>query len=288
MRITIIGAGNVGTALAVLLKRAGHEIVGIASRTESSAQKAAARVHAPYGTNPLSFTRAAHVVFLTTPDRVITQVCSQIAAQDGFTADTIVAHTSGAHSSEILHTALQCDARPISFHPLQTFANPDAGIQNLAGSFITLEGHNEAIPAARQLVADLSCKLLEIPTAGKPLYHAAACIACNYLTTLMDAALQTMEAAGIDRDKGLPALYPLIEGTLNNITRVGTIQSLTGPIARGDAPTVEAPLVALEKHIPHLSSLYKSLGQVTVDVASAKETIGEEERQNLLKLFGGV
>jgi predicted short-subunit dehydrogenase-like oxidoreductase (DUF2520 family) len=287
LRIAIIGAGNVGTALAVLLQNAGHQIIGIASRTEASASNAAARVNAPYSTDPLAFTMKAGMVFLTTPDRVIENVCSQIASQNGFRPGTIVAHTSGAHSSEILQAACNLDAYTLSFHPLQTFANPDAGIQNLPGSFITIEGHPKALPQARQLVADLSCKPLEIPTEGKPLYHAAACIACNYFTTLIDAALQVMEKAGVKREDGLPALYPLIEGTLKNIARVGTTQSLTGPIARGDANTVTSHLTAMEEQMPEIIPLYKLLGCATVDVATAKGTLGKQERQLLLKNLGG-
>jgi predicted short-subunit dehydrogenase-like oxidoreductase (DUF2520 family) len=287
MRIAIIGAGNVGTALAVLLHEAGHHIVGVASRTESSAAKAAARVNAPGGTDPLTFTRKAELVFLTTPDRIITEVCTQIAEQNGFAPGAIVAHTSGAHSSAILGAAAESGARTISFHPLQTFANPDAGIQNLPGSFITVEGDPQALPAARQMVADLSCKLLEIPTEGKPLYHAAACIACNYVTVLIEAALQVMEKAGVKKEDGLPALYPLIEGTLRNMARVGTIQSLTGPIARGDVSTVESHLAAMNRQIPDILPLYKLLGLAAVDVATAKGTLGEQERLLLQNKLGG-
>ena len=288
MQIAIVGAGNVGTSLAVLLHAAGHQIIGIASRTEDSAARAANRVNAPYSTNPANFTQQAELIFITTPDRAISEVCDQIAHNGGFKPQSIVAHTSGAHSSAILASATQHNAYPISFHPLQTFANPDAGIKNLPGSFITIEGNVAALPAARQLVEDLDCKLLEIPTEGKELYHAAACIACNYFTTLIDAALNVMEAAGVEKKDGLPALYPLIAGTLKNISQVGTVDSLTGPIARGDSQTVEAHLTKMEEHIPALIPLYNLLGQTTVDIATAKGTLGSQERRNLLKILGGV
>lgn len=288
MRITMIGAGNVGSALAVLLQTAGHEIAGITSRTEASAAKIARQLNVPYSTDPTAFTKQAEIIFLTTPDRVIGEVCEHIAAKDGFSPKSIIAHTSGAHSSAILNSATNSGAYTISFHPLQTFANPDAGIKNLPGSFITIEGHEEALPNARQLVADLQCRLLEIPTEGKPLYHAAACIACNYFATLIDAALNVMAAAGVNKEEGLPALYPLIEGTLKNIMRVGTADALTGPIARGDVSTIEAHQAQIRKKIPEMISLYNLLGQATVNVATAKGTIGATERHSLLKILGGV
>ncbi len=288
MRIAIVGAGNVGTALAVLLQNAGHKITGIASRSEKSALLAAERAGVPHDTDPARFTKEADVVFLTTPDRAIASVCDQIAYAGGFSPETVVAHTSGAHSSDILRSAALAGARPVSFHPLQTFANADAGIRNLAGSFITIEGHPEALPVARQLVADLNCRLLEIPTGGKPLYHAAACIVCNYFTTLLDYGLKVMESAGVAREDALPALAPLIEGTFKNIMRVGPIQALTGPISRGDAGTVETHLEAMTKIMPEAIPLYRHLGQATVKLAKAKGTLGEPEKRELLKILGGV
>ncbi len=287
MRIAIVGAGNMGTTLAVLLQKAGHTIIGIASRTEKSAAIAAARLGVQYSTDPTCYTPLADVTFLTTPDRAIEDVCNQLAAASAFATGSVVAHTSGAHSSQILRSAAACGARAISFHPLQTCPNLEAGISNLPGSFITVEGHAEALPAARQLVTDLECRLLEIPTDGKPLYHAAACIACNYFTTLMDFGLQVMEAAGVNKEDGLPALYPLIEGTLKNIMRSGTTEALTGPIARGDSNTIKSHLQAMEEKMPHAIPLYSLLAHATVDIATDKGTLGEQEHREMLEVLGG-
>ena len=43
MKIALGGAGVIGTSLGVLLQRAGHTIVAVASRTKRRAQAAAAR-----------------------------------------------------------------------------------------------------------------------------------------------------------------------------------------------------------------------------------------------------
>lgn len=288
MKIAIIGAGNVGTTLAVLLQAAGHTITGIASRTASSAASAGIRLHVPYGTDPLPFTREAEFVFLTTPDRAIADVCATIAVAGGFLPDTIVTHTSGAHSSSLLSSARSAGAWTLSLHPLQSFASPEVGIMNLPGSFVTIEGDEAALPAARQLLADLSCQPLVIPTEGKALYHAAACMVCNYFATLVDLGLQMLEAAGIRREEGLPAIEPLIDCTLKNIMLTGPTKALTGPIARGDFGTVQAHLEQIACHIPSVAPLYKALGLATVSLAQAKGTLGPAERGELLKILGGV
>lgn len=288
MKIAVVGAGNVGTTLAVLLQTAGHTITGIASRTDSSAARVGARLDVPYGTDPLPFTREADFVFLTTPDRAIADVCATIAAAEGFAAGAIVAHTSGAHSSSLLSSARSAGAWTLSFHPLQSFASPEAGIKNLPGSFVTIEGDEVALPAARQILVDLSCQPLVIPTEGKVLYHAAACMVCNYFATLVDLGLQMLEVAGVKREEGLPAIQPLIDCTLQNIMRTGPTQALTGPIARGDFGTVQAHLEQTARQIPSVTPLYKALGLATVAVARAKGTLGSAEQEELLKILGGV
>lgn len=287
MKIAIVGAGNVGTTLAVLLKKAGHTITGVASRTAASAARAGEMLEVPHGTYPPEFTREADVTFLTVPDMAIAGVCAGIAAEGGFRLGSIVIHTSGAHSSDLLSPARAGGSRALSFHPLQSFAGPEAGIANLPGSFVTIEGDEAALQAARLLASDLSCQTLEIPTESKALYHAAACMVCNYFVTLVDLGLQMLEAAGIKREEGLPAIRPLLECTLKNILRSGTAQALTGPVARGDSGTVQSHLQLMERLTPSLIPLYKMLGQATVSVAVAKGTLAAAERETLLKILGG-
>lgn len=287
MKIALVGAGNVGTTIAFLLKEAGHTINGVASRSAASAARTGGMLGVPHSTNPPDFTREADVTFLTVPDRSIADVCAAIAAQDGFRPGSIVIHTSGAHSSALLSPARAAGCWTLSFHPLQSFANPESGIKNLPGSFITIEGDEPALPAARRLVADLSCQLLEIPTENKALYHAAACLVCNYFVTLTDLGLQLFEAAGIERKEGLPAIRPLLYCTLQNIIRNGPAQALTGPIARGDSGTVQAHLETMERLTPALLPLYKALGLATVSIAAAKQTLAPVEQESLLKILGG-
>lgn len=287
MKIAFVGAGNVGTTLAVLLKKAGHTITGVASRTETSAARAGRMLGVLYGTCPSDFTREADVIFLTVPDREIAVVCAALAAEDGFRPGSIVIHTSGAHSSALLSAARAKGCLTLSFHPLQTFADPETGIKNLPGSFVTIEGDESALPAARRLVADLSCQPLEIPTATKALYHAAACMVCNYFVTLAALGLQMLDASGIKREQGLPAIRPLIDCTLKNIISAGPTQALTGPIARGDLGTVQAHLEIMDRLTPSMTPLYKSLGLATASVAVEKGTLSSTDREKLRKILGG-
>ncbi len=286
-KIAIIGAGNVGSVLGYALKQKGYLLTACFARTEQSREKAAELLGCPAYSEMHEAAQLAEIVFLTTPDRVIEEVCGNLARQGGFRRGQIVLHTSGAHSSEILAAAREKGAHVLSFHPLQTFPGLQAGLRALRGTFFAVEGDEEAFWVAGELVEALEGKLLAIPTEMKPLYHAAACVACNYLSTLMDIALQMYAAMGVSADQAFASLSPLINGTLRNIGEMGPAKALTGPVARGDLPTIETHLQSIKALAPDLLTLYSCLGLYTVDLACRKGTLTREQAEQLKKLLGG-
>lgn len=286
-RIAIVGAGNVGKVLGFALKAKGYPLAAAFSRTHDTRLVAARVLECPVLDDMVQTAREGDIVFITTPDRVIGEVCAKIAAAAGFRAGQLVLHTSGAHSSEILSAAREQGACVLSFHPLQTFPGLEVGLQSLPGTFFTVEGDAAGFPAAAEMVAALSGKMLNIPTEMKPLYHAAACVACNYLASLMDVALKLYALMEIPAADAMEALAPLIQGTLRNIAALGPEQALTGPIARGDVSTISYHLENMGRQGPELLPLYSQLGLYTVELALRKGTLGEKEAAELKQLLGG-
>lgn len=276
-----------GSALALLLKEKGYPVAGVASRSYSSAQRLAGAAGCPAYGHPEEAARAAELVFITTPDREIAPVSRAIAERGGFRAGQVVAHTSGAHPSGELEGVREAGALAVSIHPLQSFADLDGARQNLPGSYIALEGDEEALPLARQVAEDLGGKPFIIRAQDKVLYHAAACIASNYLVSLMYLATKIYARFGLSQKEAFAALYPLVQGTVNNIRALGPAQALTGPIARGDAGTVAGHLGPLEEVGRLEAQLYRLLGLYTVRVALEKGTIGEEQAGQLAGVLLG-
>ena len=127
LKTGFIGAGTTGTALAVRLSQKGWPVVAVSSRTLSSAQKLARRVSncQAYPTTQ-ELADVAEMVFITTPDDVIAEVCGKVQWHKGQS----VLHCSGAHSVDILEPAEELGAAVGSFHPLQTFADVDQATQH--------------------------------------------------------------------------------------------------------------------------------------------------------------
>ena len=66
--------------------------------------------------------------------------------------------------------------------------------------------------------------------------------------------------------EALPAILPLVRGTLDNLEHLGISAALTGPIARGDVDTVRRHLARLS---PRERTLYSALGLEALELAKA-------------------
>jgi predicted short-subunit dehydrogenase-like oxidoreductase (DUF2520 family) len=286
VKIALVGAGVLGTSLGIVLRKAGHEVVAIASRTLKSARAAAGligdvRVVGDVGTVALG----ADIVLLAVPDRAIPMVGIQIASGGALRRGAVVAHLSGALPAGVLTAVRAAGGHPGCCHPLQTFADVEAAVDALPGSFFFLEGDEEAVDVLRSLVLSVDGRPVPLDSASKPLYHAAAVAASNYLVAVVDYAVGLLKKAGVPHDVALPALLPLIQGTVRNLEAVGLPEALTGPIARGDIGTLKNHLVALRQAPGDLVRLYGALGRRTVDVALRKGKIDRAQADRILDLF---
>lgn len=289
--VAIIGAGRVGSSVGHLLRRAGYDVTAVAARTAESAATASRFIGGGAASIDSRWASAqAELVFITTPDRAIREVCENIAASGAFKPGTLVIHMSGAHSLDLLAAAKAKGAGRAVLHPLQSLASREQGIKTLPGSYFRIEADPEALGQAREIVKALGGIELVMPgwTSDKDsaaLYHAGAVAVSNYFVALIDYGLRFYTALGADKKDALKAVLPLIRGTLRNIEDLGIPDALTGPIMRGDAETVRDHLAAMRKRTPELIGLYKDLARQTVSVALDKKSIDQQKAEELLKLL---
>jgi predicted short-subunit dehydrogenase-like oxidoreductase (DUF2520 family) len=282
VKIGFIGAGTTGTALAVRFSQKEYPVVAVASRTLTSAKKLASLLpNCQICHTTQEVADAAELVFITTPDDIIAQVCSEVQWHAGQN----VVHCSGAHSVDILEPAKKLGAAVGTFHPLQTFADVDQAIENLPGSTFSLEAKEPLLSTLKELTLLLNGNWVELKPGDKVLYHTAAVFACNYLVTLVKLALDLWRDFGVSSKEATRALLPLLNGTINNIENIGLPDCLTGPVARGDLGTIERHLSALEARRPSLLTTYKELGLQTVHIALAKGKINEQKAEEMKDLL---
>src|SRR5437016_376587 len=214
--VNVIGRGRVGTAVAARLEERGVEL------REGD----------------------AGLVLLCVPDAAIRDVARDLVPGPGW-----IAHVSGGTPL----TALDPHQRRFGLHPLQTFTRA-LGPEQLDGAFAAVTAETEdAREHGFELARLLGLKPFELADEARPLYHAGAAIASNYLVTLHRVASDLFHAAGAPPE----ALVPLMQRTIENGFE------LTGPIERGDWETVEAHREAIRAIRPDLEPLYDVLAEAT-------------------------
>jgi predicted short-subunit dehydrogenase-like oxidoreductase (DUF2520 family) len=212
--VTVIGSGRVGSAVAARL-----------------------------GERGIAVEPDADLVLLCVPDEAISEVAA------GMAIGPWVAHVSGATTLE----ALEPHQRRLSVHPLQTFTRA-RGAEQLDGAWAAVTAESDEARAVGFWLAEtLGLRPFELDDRARPLYHAGAAIASNYLVTLHEVAADLFRAAGAPPE----ALVPLMRRTIENGFE------LTGPIERGDWETVEAHRRAIRAARPDLESLYDVLAEAT-------------------------
>ncbi len=249
IHINIIGAGRVGQTWAELIRPLPHYSVQAicASRKEKS---------------KIAELPAADLFFITVPDDQIAETARIVLESHH---DTTLIHCSGSLPASILNPENRADIQAANIHPLISIVNPKKTAANFAGTICTVEGDTNALKLVTELFHALGAELHAIPTHQKSTYHAACCLAANYLVTLADSAYQQFEKADIDPITSKKITEQLMQSVLDNLKADNTYSNcLTGPIARNDQRTIEHHLAVLK---PELKALYSALGEKTLEIA---------------------
>ena len=283
--VAILGLSKVGTAVGFLLRQAGYRIVAVASRSKASLTQGIVYTGGKPFLNFSEAALAANCIIIATSDDAIAYVCNRISSEGGIKPGTKVIHMSGAGGLDLLESARNAGAHVASIHPLQSFADIEGAIRNIPGSTFGITAGDEIKEWSVQMVRDLGGAPFFISDADKPLYHAAACIASNYLTTLIHMVEEIYQSLGLNRDDAIRAIWPLVMGTIGNIESKGTVQALTGPVARGDAGTIRKHAEALRQKLPDLWPAYSALGVLTADLGLKKKTLSPETARLIKELL---
>ena len=284
-RVAIVGAGALGTALALRLVQRGYSVAAVISRTEASARRLADRVGASVAAaTPDALPPDVHLTFCCVPDDRLSSVAERLAEARTDWSGCTVAHTSGALTTDVLAPLVARGALTIGFHPMQTFP-PGTPPEAFADVYVGLEGDAEAVSEGARIAADLGARSVVIPSEKKALYHLAGVLASNALVTLLAMARDALVAADVRPEAGLDLVQPLVESTWRNAQRHGPEAALTGPVARGDEATIARHAEALTADLPHLLPAYAALTRETVRLALRAGKLDGEAAQRLLDVL---
>lgn len=264
MKFAICGAGRVGTSLTFSLKSVNWEFSGYYSKSYPDFIEETERIY-----SPAEFRGQDCLVILAVPDIAIEVLSSQLPPY------LIVGHTSGSLDHKVIK-APNPKGR-FSLHPLRSVPSHRL---DLSGGYWGIEGDEVGLEVAEKIVGALKGKGLHIAPEKKPLYHMASIISTNLLTSLLFLAEQLFEKSGITDD----VVTSLGEKVVNNVKDMDYLESLTGPVERGDWNTLDRDLKSLEENAHEFLVPVVKLLEINLKIAK-KKGLKEEDANRIYSII---
>ncbi|HBG04702.1 MAG TPA: DUF2520 domain-containing protein [Geobacter sp.] len=266
--LNIIGCGAVGKTLGRLFHQAGiFEIRDILNRSREGGEQAAAFIGAGRAVSDYAQLRPADLYLVAASDAALAGCAEALAASGLVRPGTVAWQVSGALPSSVLAPVGERGGEIASVHPVKSFADPSASVADFSGTWCGIEGDPPAVALLSGAFSAIGGRMFPVDPRYKSVYHAGSVLVCNYLTSLIEVGVRAYQKGGLPRETALQVMEPLVRGTLDNVFRVGTVQALTGPIARGDAAVVAGQLAALDDWDSEIALVYRTLGRVALELS---------------------
>jgi len=240
--------------LAIAAENAGHRIVGVVTTSGSMVDRFS---HIPYDADLPS----ADLLVIATRDDDIESTAIRLAPFAGKVRGAV--HMSGFKTIDALAPLARSGIRIGSFHPLQSLSDPEAGALSLAGSWAGVTADDPLFGLLTGLATSLEMVPFRLLDSVKPVYHAAAAAASNYVVAALDLAGSLLESVSVPFE----AVAPLTRTAVSNSFTQGPRQALTGPIARGDWETVKGQLEGVGRTRPDRLGQFRLMAKATAIAA---------------------
>lgn len=244
MRIVIIGSGNVATVLGRLLKKAGHEIVQVVSRTADHSKALADELHCDAANGSGKLNMDTDVFLVAVKDSALYELNKIFHA-----GNKLVVHTAGSVSKDVL--------KELSYnygvlYPVQSLRK-EMDIKTQIPFLV--DGNT---PETTALIEDLAKTISDtVSVAGdeeRLKLHVAAVIVSNFTNHLYAMAEDFCKKENVD----FKLLVPLIIETAVRTEKHSPATVQTGPAIRNDVFTLDKHLRLLNPY-PKLKYMYLKL-----------------------------
>ena len=277
--LNLIGAGRLGRTLAHLWHTHGtYTVQAVHTRSAASAQTAVAEISAGQAFEQLAHMPPAHVWLLAVPDGQISAAAHALATLHHPPA--IAWHASGYWSADLLRPLAEQGWHTASTHPAFSFAQVAQSVSQFPGTLCALEGDATARTEAERAYHAIGAQCFPLTAEAKPLYHAAAVLASNFLPVLHAAASELWQHAGVPAAHVPTLANGFVQRATANLQALGPQAALTGPAARGDTAVVQAQTTALAAHDAALGEAYAALSTLAARLAQHGKVIYPENQDS--------
>jgi len=277
IKIGFIGPGKVGVSLGRYFTHKGIKLSGFYGKNIKTSIEAANITKSKFYENIQDIIKESNILFITTPDDMISIIDRELSKLN--LNNKSICHTSGSLKSNVLCNAKHSGALIYSVHPIFAFSNKNTNLKELEEIYFSIEGDNLENSSLNNKFDDENIPIINfIKTLGNKyfirsketssIYHLANVFVSNLTLSLLDIGTSYLKKLGLNEEDALNAIQPLVKGNIDNILKKGFVNSLTGPVLRGDITTIEKHISVLEKED---KDLYKILSLNLLNLVALKE-----------------
>ncbi|MGN0026604.1 MAG: Rossmann-like and DUF2520 domain-containing protein [Clostridium sp.] len=281
MKIGFIGAGKVGFSMGKYLKDKGINVTGYYSRNENSSLEASLFTNTNQYKELKNLVEESDTIVISTPDDKILEVWNKI--KNLSIKNKFICHLSGSLSSNIFSNISHYGAYGYSIHPIFPISDKYNSYKSLKNAFITIEGDRKYINEVKLFIESLGNRTKVLEKSDKTLYHLASVISSNLIIGLINISLNYLKEYGFTEKEAINALYPLIKENIEGINNKGVINSLTGPVERGDFNTINRHLLNIKEED---KDIYISLSNKILSLALEKNK--DRDYGKIREILGGI
>jgi predicted short-subunit dehydrogenase-like oxidoreductase (DUF2520 family) len=277
--VGFIGAGRLGSSMAVAMRRAGYAVTAVSSRRHEQRAWLQERLPDALVTDrPQAVADAATIIFITTPDGAIEATAASVNWRPG----QAVVHCSGAVPLDALRSAEGARAFTGGIHPAQTFPSRDAAesFRGIPFGIEAAEPHLESW--LDRLAQDLGGSPVFINAGMRSAYHASVVMACGLIAGMTGLAAEVWASTGaLNRGEAVRSLSPIVSSTARWIGEKGLPAAMTGPYVRGDEETVARHIEAVSAVSPEIGAAYAAVALASLGIAREQGGLDEKTYQNI-------
>lgn len=265
LKIGFIGAGKVGFSLGKYFSIKGINVSGYYSKSYNSAKEASIFTSSTAYKTLKDIVIKSNILFITTPDDEIKKIWDDIKHFD--LKDKLIIHTSGSLSSNVFSDIKNKGAFGYSIHPMFPFSDKYNSYKQLNNIYFSIEGDKKYANDLKLFLENLGNNVFFIDSNKKSSYHLASVMVSNLVLALISIGENYLINCGVDEDTALKSLYPLIFENIKNIGDKGILDSITGPVIRGDVGTIKKHMTVLKKED---FEVYKTLSMQLLNLSVKK------------------
>jgi len=241
LKVSILGSGNVATVFGQRIKKAGHSVLQVYSRSAENAGQLADLLDAVPTSSMADINNAADIYIIALSDDAIANAAAELGNKKG-----LVLHTAGSVSMKVLQNT---SAEYGILYPLQSLRKEKTDYHNIP---LLIDGNT---PKTLDYLSDFAKTISPLVQLADDAYrlklHVAAVFVSNFTNHLYNLAAGYCEVENLNFE----LLKPLIMETAERLEDYHPNAVQTGPAKRKDITTMEKHVQMLAKY-PEMQEIY--------------------------------